>query len=287
MNSENKFWHINDFTKLLNEQYSLMTNKESTIHVNTVNNWFNALEEKNIHYVPKIDDMRIYEELDLKVALFMLDKRKNKWNLEAIYNILPENVELRPIQAFETKKDSSMNHYQDSKIPELIQNRLVFIEKYIDASSTIHNSKIRLELEINTIENEISNLESEIRNTERNIRYITLLELKSQNQEVVKTKNKGFFGKLFGSSESEIREDLPNENLKKAANEEADELRRDLQNLEKQKDECMNKLSSKLHDYEELSKSINYKHPITVEEAQELLKLDYEEYKEEKANEHT
>jgi len=281
MNSENKFWHINDFTKLLNEQYSLMTNKESSIHVNTVNNWFNALEEKKIHYVPKIDDMRIYEELDLKVALFMLDKRKNKWNLEAIYNILPENVELRPIQDFDTKPNSSVNLTQESKIPELIHNRLIFIEKYIDASATVHNKKAKLELEINALENKILNLDSEIRNTERNIRYVNLLELKSQNKEVAKTKNKGFFSKLFGSAENVIQEDSPNETLKNAANEEAEELKRDLQDLEKQKQECMSKLTDKLHDFEEMSKSIKYKHPITVEDAQKLLKLDYEEMRRE------
>lgn len=287
MSNENNFWHINDFTKLLNQRYSLISNKESTIHFNTINNWFNALEEKNIHHVPKIDDMRIYDELDLNVALFILDKRKNKWNLEAIYNILAENVELRPNQNTESKTIHSTNSAQDPKISELIQNRLISIEKYIDASSTIHSKKTKLELEINTIETGISNIESEIRNIERNIRYVNLLELKSQNKEVAKTKNRGFFGKLFGNAGNGNQDNSSNSNLETAASEEAKQLKRDLEDLERESEKLSGLLAIRLQELENLNKSIKYKHPITVEEAQKLLKLDYEVTKEEEAYERT
>ncbi|MFD1676290.1 MerR family transcriptional regulator [Alicyclobacillus fodiniaquatilis] len=85
-----EFYQISDFAKEIGK------------HVNTVDNWFKALEERRLHYVNRVAGAKVYDELDLEIARFILDKRENKWLLEGIFSILEETFELRPFPPDET-----------------------------------------------------------------------------------------------------------------------------------------------------------------------------------------
>ena len=97
-----EYWKISDFTQKIGD-----------LHMNTVDRWFKKLEEQQIHYISRINGERIYDELDLKVALFIKERRDEKWALEAIFNILPFQLELRPFP--EDKKINSNTQVLDIK----------------------------------------------------------------------------------------------------------------------------------------------------------------------------
>ncbi|WAH44989.1 MerR family transcriptional regulator (plasmid) [Alicyclobacillus fastidiosus] len=83
------FYQISDFAKEVGK------------HVNTVDGWFKALEEKRIHYVNRVAGAKVYDDLDLQIAQFIRDKRDSKltkptWSLEGIFDVLGEHFELRP-----------------------------------------------------------------------------------------------------------------------------------------------------------------------------------------------
>lgn len=85
MSQTERFWKITDFSKQIKK------------HQNTVDGWFKQLEEKGLHYVNRINNEKVYDELDLQIALHIKDKREQKWALEAIFDELNNNLELRPL----------------------------------------------------------------------------------------------------------------------------------------------------------------------------------------------
>jgi len=86
------YWKISDFT----EQIKLAVDNER-IHINTIDGWFKALESKRIHYVARTEDTKekVYDELDLEIAIFIRMRREEKWSLAAIYDDLENHFELR------------------------------------------------------------------------------------------------------------------------------------------------------------------------------------------------
>lgn len=85
MSQTERFWKITDFSKQIGK------------HQNTVDGWFKQLEEKGLHYVNRINNEKVYDELDLQIALHIKDKREQKWALEAIFDELNNNFHLRPL----------------------------------------------------------------------------------------------------------------------------------------------------------------------------------------------
>src|SRR5699024_9439720 len=79
------YWKISDFAKKLNK------------HNNTIDGWFRELEiERKLHYISRVEGEKVYDEVDLKIAAFIGEKRDNKWSLNAIFDELPNKFELRP-----------------------------------------------------------------------------------------------------------------------------------------------------------------------------------------------
>jgi hypothetical protein len=91
-------WQISDFTEEIQKRYEEETAIKESVHYNTVDKWFKELENKRIHYIHRTADKnkKVYEELDIAIAIFIMKKRAQRWNLEAIYNILPAYLEVRP-----------------------------------------------------------------------------------------------------------------------------------------------------------------------------------------------
>jgi len=85
LENQNQYWKISDFAKKLNK------------HNNTIDGWFRELElERMLHYVSRVNGEKVYDELDLKIAQFIIKRRNNKWSLNAIFDDLPNHFSLRP-----------------------------------------------------------------------------------------------------------------------------------------------------------------------------------------------
>lgn len=93
---ENNYWKISDFAKKLGK------------HNNTVDGWFRTLEtEKHLHFVSRINGEKVYDELDYQIATYIIEKRNNKWSLDAIFDDLPNHFSLRPFPPeYELEKTS-------------------------------------------------------------------------------------------------------------------------------------------------------------------------------------
>lgn len=79
------FWKISDFAKEVGK------------HQNTIDGWFKQLEEKHLHYVNRNEyGEKIYDQLDLEIALFIRQKRSERWSHDGIFAELPNQFDLRP-----------------------------------------------------------------------------------------------------------------------------------------------------------------------------------------------
>jgi len=92
------YWKISDFVEEIKQ-----TLQEEKLHVNTVAGWFKKLEEERIHYISRTaeTDEKVYDELDLQIAIFIKKKRNQKWSLSAIFNEIKSEFELRPFSVEE------------------------------------------------------------------------------------------------------------------------------------------------------------------------------------------
>jgi len=80
-----KYWKISDFAKILGK------------HNNTIDGWFRELElERKLHYISRVNEEKVYDEKDMKIARFIVERRNSKWSLSAIFDDLPNHFELRP-----------------------------------------------------------------------------------------------------------------------------------------------------------------------------------------------
>ena len=93
MRSDILYWKISDFVEEIKQ-----TLKEERLHVNTVYGWFKKLEEERIHYVSRTLDTneKIYDELDLRIAVFIKMKRNEKWAIKVIFDEIKNEFDVRP-----------------------------------------------------------------------------------------------------------------------------------------------------------------------------------------------
>lgn len=48
-------------------------------HNNTIDEWFRELEgECKLHYISRVNEEKVYDELDLSIAKFIVKRRENK-----------------------------------------------------------------------------------------------------------------------------------------------------------------------------------------------------------------
>lgn len=88
-------WKISSFTEEIQSRYEEETSVKESVHFNTVDKWFKELENKGIHYIQRVDDKKVYDDLDVAIAIFIMKKRAQKWSLDAISNVLSANLKVR------------------------------------------------------------------------------------------------------------------------------------------------------------------------------------------------
>jgi hypothetical protein len=87
------YWKISDFVEEIK-----LTLKEESLHANTVYGWFKKLEKERIHYISRTVDTneKIYDELDLRIAIFIKMKRNEKWAIKVIFDEIKNEFDVRP-----------------------------------------------------------------------------------------------------------------------------------------------------------------------------------------------
>jgi hypothetical protein len=86
-------WQITEFAEKIAEGVG------GSIHYNTVDKWFKELERRRIHYIQRVAGEKVYDELDLKIGCYIYQKRQEKWRLDAIFEHLPDVIDVRPFPA--------------------------------------------------------------------------------------------------------------------------------------------------------------------------------------------
>ena len=90
---EQHFWKIGDFIEVIKSKLD-----NQSMHSNTVDGWFKRLETERVHYINRTleTNEKIYDDLDLKIALFIKKRREEKWSLSSIMEDLPNFIDVRP-----------------------------------------------------------------------------------------------------------------------------------------------------------------------------------------------
>jgi len=167
---DKKYYKIRSFSDLLGN------------HVSTVNNWFKTLEDTGVHYVGRVNDLRVYDEIDVSVGKYIVQKRKDGWSLEAIFNSLREDdppIELRPfpdeftgtnqlslttvneIQTLFRREMNSMHSLQQEELNVALADQIKQLHESIkmdrkqerqqEITDMITSNRIKMELELEAL----------------------------------------------------------------------------------------------------------------------------------------
>jgi len=108
-----KYWKIGDFSQILGK------------HNNTVDGWFRELEtERKLHYVSRVNDEKVYDEQDLRIAEFIVKQRENKWSLNAIFDDIPNHFDLRPFPKEYEKQQKATQIVGFEKMRATLKNEM-------------------------------------------------------------------------------------------------------------------------------------------------------------------
>ncbi len=134
------FWKISDFVDEVKQ-----TLKEEKLHVNTVYGWFKKLEEERIHYISRTVDTneKVYDELDLQIAFFIKTKRNEKWALNAIFNEIKKEFQVRPFPVENMETTNVVHNSADALNSTLLEELKSSIEEI--AASQLHEVKSQYE----------------------------------------------------------------------------------------------------------------------------------------------
>lgn len=140
---EGEWWQITDFAVKISETLQQKYNDQKfSVHYNTVDKWFKALETKRIHYINRAAGEKVYDKTDLNIGCFIADARRdNRYRLDVIYEEVPKQLEVRPFPS-DFKEENSLG------IDESLLERRV-IEKVtpvIAQQFSIFEEKINLQL---------------------------------------------------------------------------------------------------------------------------------------------
>jgi len=114
------YWKISDFVEEIK-----LTLKEESLHVNTVYGWFKKLEKERIHYISRTVDTneKIYDELDLRIAIFIKMKRNEKWAIKAIFDEVKNEFDVRPFPVENMETTNVVHNSEVINMGEGLGNR--------------------------------------------------------------------------------------------------------------------------------------------------------------------
>lgn len=139
---ENEWWQITEFAeKISNWMKERFNDENASVHYNTVDKWFKALESKRIHYINRAAGEKVYDRLDFEIGCFIAEARRgNKFRLDVIFENVARNFETRP---FPDDFESEAVTIDET----LLQNRIMEnIEKFLTKQFSIQETKLEHQL---------------------------------------------------------------------------------------------------------------------------------------------
>jgi hypothetical protein len=107
-------------------------------HHTTLNNWFNDLEAQRIHYVSRTTTgkERVFDKVDYDLAMFIKEKRDQKWAMPSIFELLQESdskITLRPFpEDFEGDESPSMIVLAEQMRTKIADEMKIVLEQTLD-----------------------------------------------------------------------------------------------------------------------------------------------------------
>lgn len=146
----NTVWKLAEFTNVINELFEKKYNIELNVTLNTLNNHFRKLEDQGIHYLNRMNNVKICDMLDLKIAEFICAKRSKKlqnvvWQLPQIYDEVGRVFECRK----EEDVDMIGNYNENSDIVKLFAELEEKILKAVQENLLENNKQLSIELKGN------------------------------------------------------------------------------------------------------------------------------------------
>lgn len=118
VDTEERYWKIGRFAQKIGK------------HQNTIDNWFKKLEEERIHFVNRVGNEKVYDELDYQVAQFIKQRRERGWALQAIFDELPHRIPVRDTPTTEEVKEEFERINQlEKKVQEYMETITNAIEQ--------------------------------------------------------------------------------------------------------------------------------------------------------------
>ncbi|MDM5205313.1 MerR family transcriptional regulator [Cytobacillus kochii] len=120
-----KHWKISEFVDELNTYL-----KDKSVHMNTVIGWFNRLEKDRIHSIQRTQETneKVYDELDLKIALFIRARREEGWSITAIFNDLSNHFDTRDFPLTEESTTPAQFNFNELKKQIMAEVKEVYEE---------------------------------------------------------------------------------------------------------------------------------------------------------------
>ncbi|MEH7374065.1 hypothetical protein [Neobacillus drentensis] len=140
---DGEWWQITDFAVKISETLQQKYNDEKfSVHYNTVDKWFKALETKRIHYINRAAGEKVYDRIDLNIGCFIADARRdNRFRLDVIYEQVPKQLEIRQFPS-DFKDENSLGIDES-----LIERRVIEkVTPVIAQQFSIFEEKVNLQL---------------------------------------------------------------------------------------------------------------------------------------------
>lgn len=143
---DQQFWKITDFSEKISEFVQVKhQDKTLSVHYNTVDKWFKALEKKKIHYISRVLDEKVYDEMDLEIGVFIFERRQQKFALDVIYEIIANNMETRPfpIDDSNNQEPAVIQENLDERILSIIKEKAFIQEELINTFKELATSELQ------------------------------------------------------------------------------------------------------------------------------------------------
>lgn len=190
----NTVWKLAEFTNVINELFEEKYKIELNVTLNTLNNHFRKLEEQGIHYLNRMNNVKICDMLDLQIAEYICAKRSKKlqkvvWQLPQIYDEVGRK--------FECRKEEDVNimgNFSDSSEVVKLFNELEEKILSVVVEKLTENQK-QLEIDMKDKEKTINDSLAHFFNLQRQYKKeaIQLWEQKPKNERfsglLIKTEN--------------------------------------------------------------------------------------------------
>lgn len=133
------FWKIADLTREVKKRLAI-----EDLSKKTVDAWFRQLEKKGIHYVNRTVETneKVYDELDLEIALFIRKKRAENWPLAKIFATIEKRFSVRPFPI-----DHSRNRFTSDRSEQIKETVLTELKKALAEVASAQIEEFKKEMQ--------------------------------------------------------------------------------------------------------------------------------------------